>query len=102
MGGGGGTSHLCGVIPLGAEDGEITGDGCLEVAYHDGRLREHFMYRKVFSRIEVVQESKDPLPCCDLCRMHMPEGRLIKHQRTNRRDRNTQMQWWRRDVLITS
>ena len=42
----------------------------------------------------------EPLPCCNLCGMHMTEGRLLKHQRTQRYDRNTQMRWRRRDVAI--
>ena len=63
-------------------------------------MREHFMYRNFFSRIAVLQEGKDPLPRFDLCGMRMPEGQLIKHQRTHRYDRNKQMQWRRRDVAI--
>ena len=32
--------------------------------------------------------------------MHMPAGRLIKHQRTSTYDKTTQMRWQRRDVEI--
>ena len=32
--------------------------------------------------------------------MHMPTGRIIKHQQTQRCDRKTQMRWQRRDVAI--
>ena len=34
--------------------------------------------------------------------MHMPAGRLLKHQRTKRRERNTQKRWRRRDITIAS
>ena len=50
----------------------------------------------------VVQDGKDPLPRCDLYVMHMPEGRMIKHQRMQRCDRKIQMHWQRKDVLIAS
>ena len=42
------------------------------------------------------------LPHCDLCGMHMPAGRLLKHHRTKRYERNMQMRWRRRDVAIAS
>ena len=74
--------------------------GCLEVAHSTGRMRINFHVQTLFSRIEVVQEGKDPLPCCDLCIIHMPAGRLIKHQKSQRCYRNTQMHWRRRDVAI--
>ena len=32
--------------------------------------------------------------------MHMPEGWIIKHWRKDRCDKNTQMRWQRRDVMI--
>ena len=76
--------------------------GCPEVAHSVGRLREHFMYRHFFLRIVVVQDGKDPLPRCDLYSMHMPEGRMIKHQRMQQCDRNIHMWWQRRDVSIAS
>ena len=50
----------------------------------------------------MVQEGKNPLPCCDSFGMHMPAGRLIKHQWTKRCNRNTQMRLRRRDVAIES
>ena len=55
-----------------------------------------------FSRIEVVQEGKEPLNHCDLCGIRIAEGRLIKHQRMRRCNRNMQMRWQRRDVAIVS
>ena len=63
---------------------------------------EHLMYRNLFSRIVVVQEGRDPLPCCDLRGIHMPAGRLLKHHQTQRRDWNMQMRWQRKDVAIAS
>ena len=65
--------------------------GCPSVAHSVGRMREPFMYRHFFAWIAVVQEGREPLPRCDLCVMHMPAGRLLKHQRTKRCDRNMQM-----------
>ena len=72
------------------------------VAHSAGQLREHFMWRHFFSRIVVVQEGKEPLTLCNLCGMHMPAGRLIKHHKTQRCDRNTQIRWRRREFAITS
>ena len=59
------------------------------------------MYMYLFTLIEVVQEGREPMPRCDLCGMHMPAGRLLNHQQTKRCDRNTHMQWQRKDVTIT-
>ena len=69
-------------------------------AHSAGRLRGHFMFRKFWSQIAVVQEGREPLTRCDTYGMHMPSGRLIKHLQTARCDRNTQMRWQRRDVEI--
>ena len=74
--------------------------GCPVVSHRAGRLWENFMFIKFWSHIAVVQERKEPLPHCDLCGMHMPEGRLIKNFRIERCDRNMQMRWWTRDVEI--
>ena len=60
------------------------------------------MRRNLFARIAVVQEGREPLPRCDLCGMHMPEGLILKHQQTKRSDRNTQMRWRSREVAIAS
>ena len=60
------------------------------------------MRRNLFARIAVVQEGREPLPRCDLCGMHMPEGLILKHQQTKRCDRNTHMRWRSRDVTIAS
>ena len=32
--------------------------------------------------------------------MNMPVGRIVKHQRTQRCNRNTQMRWWTRYLAI--
>ena len=48
----------------------------------------------------VVQEGREPLPHCYLCGMHMPLGRLLKHQQTKWCNRNMQMWWRRKDVAI--
>ena len=76
--------------------------GCPEVSHSVGRLREHFMSQYFYLRIAVVQEGKEPLPCCEFCGMHVPAGRIIKHRRMKRCNRNTQMRWQRRDVAISS
>ena len=72
------------------------------VCHSAGRLREHFMFRHFRSRIAVVQEVREPLPRCDMCGMHMPAGRLIRHLWTERCDRNNQMSLRRRDVEIAA
>ena len=56
--------------------------GCLEVAHSAVILQDNFMYRYFLSNVSVVQEGMEPLTRYDLCGMHMPEGRLIKHRRT--------------------
>ena len=53
--------------------------GCPAVAHSAGRLREYFTFQHFRSQIVVVQEGKEPLPRCNLFRMHMPAVRLIKH-----------------------
>ena len=60
------------------------------------------MYRHFWSQVAVVQEGAEPLPQCDLCGMHMPAGRLIKHRHTERCNKNTQMWWQRQDVDISN
>ena len=60
------------------------------------------MYRHFISKVAVVHEREDPLPRCDLCEMHMPEGRLKRHRKTACCDKNTHMRWRRRDVVITA
>ena len=76
--------------------------GCQEVAHSEGRPREHSMYIHFFSWVTVVQEGKNPFPCCDSCGTQMPVGRMIKHQRMQRYVRNNQMRWQRRDAVIAT
>ena len=52
------------------------------VAHSAGRLRENFMYFHFRYNFEVFQEGTEPLPCCDLCGIHIPSGRLISHRKT--------------------
>ena len=75
--------------------------GCLAVAHSAGRLRKNFMFHQFISKVAVVQEDKDTLPCCDMCIMHMPAGRIIRHRRTAKCDMNTQMRWSQQDVAVT-
>ena len=58
------------------------------------------MFRHFWSRIAVVQEGKEPLPRCNLCGLHMPALRLIKHLQTTQYYQNMQMRWQRWDVEI--
>ena len=72
------------------------------MAHSAGRLRENFMYPHFKSKVAVFQGGTEPLPRRDLCGMHMPAGRLIRHRKTARYDKNTQMRWRRWDVAITA
>ena len=40
--------------------------GCPAVAHRAVRLQELFMYRHFISKMAVIQEGKELLPCCDL------------------------------------
>ena len=50
----------------------------------------------------VLQEGSEPLPHCDLCKMNMSAGRIIKHWRMEICGRNMQMRWQRRNVAIAT
>ena len=76
--------------------------GCPDVTPITGRLREHFIFCHFRSKVVVVQEGKELLPRCDMCRMHMPVKRLIRYRRKARCDRNTQMRWRRKDVAVAA
>ena len=76
--------------------------GCPSVAHSAGRLCEHFMFRHFRSKVAVVQEGKETLPCCEMCGMKIPAWRLIRHKRTARWDRNTQMMWRRWDMAVAA
>ena len=89
-------------FPGGLNTGRFPVTGCPSVAHSAGRMSKHFMYRKIFLHISVVQEGREPLYRCNPCGIHMTVGRLINHQRTKRCDRNTHMRWQSRDVVIAS
>ena len=76
--------------------------GCLEVAHSAVRLHKFFIYLHFRSKAAVFQEGTEPLPHCDFCGMHMPAGRIIRHKKTARCNKNTQMRWRRRDVEISA
>ena len=48
--------------------------GCPEVAHSARRLRDYFVYQNFWSKVEVLQEGKEPLPRCDMFGIHMPVG----------------------------
>ena len=74
--------------------------GCPAVVHSAERLQGKFMNRNFRSQVEVMQEGVKPLPHCDLCRIHMQAGRLIRHWRIQRCDKNTQMRWQGQDLVI--
>ena len=51
--------------------------GCPDVAHSAGLLQEHFVYHHFWSNVAVVQQRLEPLPHCDVCRMHIKEMWLI-------------------------
>ena len=81
--------------------GKYLGIGRVEVVWKYYAAVVNCWLKQSVDRVAVVQEGKEPLPRYNLCNMHMPAGRLINHHRTKRCDRNTYMQWKRRDVAIT-
>ena len=64
--GGVGTSDLCGFLPLGADDGKITSDRISRSSKYHGPDEITLHIQRLFLPIVVVQEGKDPLPCCEL------------------------------------
>ena len=58
------------------------------------------MYRNFRSKFAVLQEGREPLPCCKMCKIYMPEGRIIKHHRTVQCFNNTDMRLRRRGVEV--
>ena len=61
-----------------------------------------FHVQTFFSKVEVLQEGRELLPRCNMCEIHMPEGRLIKHHRTTRCFKNTEMRIRHRGVEVAS
>ena len=76
--------------------------GCPAVAHSAVLLPKYFMFFYFRSKVAVFQDGKEPLPCCDLCIINMLSGRLIRHRKTARCNRNTHMRWRRWDVSITA
>ena len=76
--------------------------GCPVLAHGADRFFKHFMFRHFISKVAIVQEGKETLPRCEMCRIHITEGRLIRHRRMERCDRNDQMRWRRRDVAVAA
>ena len=60
------------------------------------------MCRQFWSQVTVFQEGAYTMTRCDLCRIHIPEGRTIKNQRNQRCDNNTHMRWQIQDVAIAN
>ena len=60
------------------------------------------MFRHFWSQIAVIQEEREPLTCLNMCGIHIPEGRLIRHLQTSRCNQNTQMGRQRRYVDIAA
>ena len=56
--------------------------GCLLVRHSAGIFCKHFMYHHFRYKVVVVQEGTEPLPCCDLCRIYMPAGRITRQRKT--------------------
>ena len=54
--------------------------GCPAVEHSAGRLFKNFMFCPFRSKEVVVQEGKELLPRCDMCRIHLPERRIIRHR----------------------
>ena len=84
---GGGTTTYVMSVPRVIKEVICPVPGCPVVAHSAGRLHKNFMYCHVIYKVAIVQEGKEPLPRYDLCRMHMPEGRIIRHRKTARCDK---------------
>ena len=63
---GGITNHLCVVLHLGDGDGKMPGDRLSGSSAYRGTAKEAFHVSTFLSRVAVVQEGRDPLPCSDL------------------------------------
>ena len=75
---------------------------CTAIDHITGWMWEYFMYINFLLKVTVLQEGRDPLPRCDMCGMHMPAGRLLKHRRRACRFKNTEMRIRHRDVDVAS
>ena len=50
----------------------------------------------------MLQEGGESMPLCDMCRMHILEGRLINHRISKRCFNNIEMMPRRKDVEVSS
>ena len=60
------------------------------------------MYRKFRSKVAVLQERRNPLPCCNVCEIYMPAGWMLNHRSTARCFKNTEMWIIQRDAEVAS
>ena len=65
-------------------------------------MQEHFIYRNFLLKVAVLQEGREPLTLCNMCRIHMPLGWMIKHWRTARCFNNMDIRIRQRDVEFAS
>ena len=101
VGGGGFTTYVVS-LPRILKSMECSVPGCPVISYSADRMQENFMYRYACPKVAVLQEGRETLPRCDMCGMHMPAGRMLKHQRTARCFKNTDMRIRHRDLEIAS
>ena len=100
--GGGGTTTYVMPFPKVLKEVRCPVPGCPAVVHRERRLRKHFMFCHFRSKVALFQEGKEPLLRYDLCGMHMPAGKLIRHRRTACCNRNAQMRWRRWGVAINA
>ena len=60
------------------------------------------MYRNFHLKVAKLQEGRESLTCCDMFRMDMPVGKLLKHQRMVHCFKNTEMRIIHREVEVAS
>ena len=48
------------------------------------KAQKNFMYKLWKLKVSIIQERPELLPRCDLCGMHMPETRMLKHRHMKR------------------
>ena len=56
--------------------------GFPSVVHSAVRLHKHLMYRHLKSKVVLVQVGTETLPYYNLCGIHIPAGRLIRHRKT--------------------
>ena len=75
--------------------------GCMSMDHSSGSMREHFMYIHFHLKVAVLHKGSELLLQCDMCGMHIPAGRMIKHRRTAHCFKNMGMSLRRKDVEVT-